>query len=276
MRGLASAAMSVMICFVARTGVVLGTDSRVTTRFAEGETREDAYPKLVQFGSLPVALGMVGVGAYGGLDFRALVAETHRRFCRAQGSADADPVAGETVEAVARMFAETAGGLARDAGANAEMDVLVAGYSPGGAFGELFEVRLPTGEVTSQTRTSPTFVWRGQTEAVKTLWWGANLGALQASLDEAGVAAETARAVMDGVKKRVAWGPERTNWGMPLSSAVDLVRFQLELQIAHERFMPGRQTCGPPTQIVAINDAGLRWMDNPFEAFSQVARTPSR
>jgi|GEM_PF-2391247 len=265
--------MSVMICFVARTGVVLGTDSRVTTRFSEGETREDAYPKLVQFGSLPVALGMVGVGAYGGLDFRALVAETHRRFCRARGEDGSDA---ESVESVARAFAATAAEIALDAGSSAQMNVLVAGYSPGGAFGELWEVRLPAGDVSSQTRTSPTFVWRGQTEAVKTLWWGANLGALQASLDEAGVARETARAVMDGVKRRAAWGPERTNWGMPLSSAVDLVRFQLELQIANERFMPGRGTCGPPTQIVAINDAGLRWMDNPFEAFSQVARTPSR
>jgi len=63
---------------------------------------------------------------------------------------------------------------------------------------------------------------------------------------------------------------------MPLSSAVDLVHLPLELQITHERFIPGRGTCGPPTQIVVINDAGLRWMDNPFEAFSQVARTPSR
>ncbi|TNF35575.1 MAG: hypothetical protein EP329_06100 [Deltaproteobacteria bacterium] len=266
--------MSVMICFVARTGVVLGTDSRVTTRFTEGETREDAYPKLVQFGSLPVALGMVGVGAYGGLDFRALVAETHRSFCRGQAEDETGPA--ERVEAVARLFADTVAGIARDAGATAEMNVLVAGYSPGAAFGELWEVRLPTGEVTSATRAAPTFVWRGQTDAVKTLWWGAHLGALQASLDEAGVAPDVAKAVTDGIKRRTAWGPERTNWGMPLSSAVDLVRFQLELQIAYERFMPGRGTCGPPTQIVAINDAGLRWMDNPFEAFSQVARTPAR
>jgi len=265
--------MSVMICFVARTGIVLGTDSRVTTRFADGETREDAYPKLVQFGSLPVALAMVGVGAYGGLDFRALVAETHRGFCRAKASGDSAPT--DDVESVARAFAATAGAIARDAGASAEMNVLVAGYSPGGAFGELWEVHLPAGHVTSQTRASPTFVWRGQTEAVKTLWWGANLGALHAALDESGVAPDVAQNVVDAVKRRVAWGPERTNWGMPLSSAVDLVRFQLDLQITYERFTPGRGTCGPPTQIVAINDAGLRWIDNPFEAFSQVARTPS-
>ena len=267
--------MSVMICFVARTGIVLGTDSRVTTRFAEGETREDAYPKLVQFGSLPVALGMVGVGAYGGLDFRALVAETHRRFCRAQSAGDEAARPSDGVESVARAFAETAGSLAREAGATAEMDVLVAGYSPGGAFGELWEVHLPAGHVTSQTRASPTFVWRGQTDAVKTLWWGANLGALHAALEEAGVGPDAAQAVVDGVKRRAAWGPERTNWGMPLSSAVDLVRFQLDLQIAYERFMPGRGTCGPPTQIVAINDAGLRWIDQPFEPFAQVARTPT-
>ena len=38
--------MSVSIGFVAKTGIVLGTDSRVTTRTGEGETREDAYPKL--------------------------------------------------------------------------------------------------------------------------------------------------------------------------------------------------------------------------------------
>lgn len=268
--------MSVMICFVARTGIVLGTDSRVTTRFAEGATREDAYPKLVQFGSLPVALGMVGVGAYGGFDFRALVAETHRRYCRLKSDAAPGDASADGVEAIAHAFADTAGQLARDAGATADMDVLVAGYSPGGAFGELWEVHLPAGRVTSQTRASPTFVWRGQTDAVKTLWWGANLGALHASLAEAGVGPDAAQAVVDGVKRRAAWGPERTNWGMPLSSAVDLVRLQLDLQIAYERFTPGRGTCGPPTQIVAINDAGLRWVDNPFEAFSQVARTPPR
>ena len=60
---------------------------------------------------------------------------------------------------------------------------------------------------------------------------------------------------------------ERTNWGMPLSTAVELVRFQLEVQIQAERFLPGRDACGAPTQILAINSAGLRWIDRPFPDF---------
>ena len=123
--------MSIAICFVARTGIVLGTDSRVTTRFKEGSTREDAYPKLVQFGDLPIALAMVGTGSYGGRDFRALLAETWR--------ARKDET---TVEAVAGLFATVGGEIARDAGAKDSdtMNVLVAGFAPRAAFGELWEV----------------------------------------------------------------------------------------------------------------------------------------
>ncbi len=209
---------------------------------------------------------MVGVGSYGGLDFRALVAETHRGWRRQDARSD-------TVEDIAHAFADTAGAVAREVGQKQTMTVLVAGYSPDAAFGELWEVRLPEGEVHQRAKHSQTFVWRGQSQAVQTLWWGADMHALHQALDAAGVDHDKAHAVMAQVKERAAWGPERMTWGMPLSSAVDLVRFQLELQIAYERFMPGRGKCGPPTQIVAINDAGLRWMDNPFEAFSQVART---
>ncbi|MFT7622364.1 MAG: hypothetical protein ACI9WU_001537 [Myxococcota bacterium] len=254
--------MSIAICFVARTGIVLGTDSRVTTTFGEGATWEDAYPKLVQFGDRPVALAMVGAGAFGGRDFRSLIAETWREH---EGALP------ETIEDVARAYAQTAGRIARDAGATQRMDVLVAGYSPGNAFGELWEVILPAGEVTAQARPqSQTFVWRGQTDAVKTLWWGADLHALRQSLEKNEVPRETADAVIAELRERVAWGPTRTNWGMPLSSAVDIVRFQLDLQIQAERFLPGRGRCGAPTQIVAINDSGLTWIDQPFPEFSRV------
>ncbi len=258
--------MSTAICFVARTGIVLGTDSRVTTRFPEGATREDAYPKLVQYGDLPIALAMVGAGAYAGRDFRALVAEAWH-----EAHADSDPP--RTVEGVAEAFAAVAGKVARDSGAGEDrrMEVLVAGFSPGAAFGELWEVILPAGTVTLQARDTQTFTWRGASDAIKTLWWGADLHALGHSLREAGVKGDQAREVIAGVKKRAAWGPERTNWGMPLSSAVELVRFQLEVQIQSERFMPGRGRCGAPTQILAINSGGLRWIDRPFPELLSVA-----
>ncbi len=257
-------AMSISIAFVARTGVVLGTDSRVTTRFPEGQTREDAYPKLVQFGRMPVGLAMVGAGSYGGRDFRSLVAEAYRHWID-------DEAREETVEGVAQVFARVGGDLARQSGSSTRMDVLVGGYTPGEAFGELWEVILPSGEVKALAQAAhQTFIWRGQTDAVMTLWWGADLHALGHALEGAGLERDAARKVEAAVKKRVAWGPQRTNWGMPLSSAVDLVRFQLEVQITAERFLPGRGRCGPPTQIVAINDSGLTWVDRPFGEFSDV------
>lgn len=256
--------MSIAICFVARTGIVLGTDSRVTTTFREGKTREDAYPKLVQYGQLPIAMAMVGAGFYAGRDFRALIAEAWQA-----SAAKASPPT--EVEAVARHFAEVAGEIARESGKKDHMDVLVAGFSPGAAFGELWEVILPDGKVRLQARDTQTFVWRGQTDAVKTLWWGAELHALHHAMEANGIDAETRKKVVDDLKKKVAWGPERTNWGMPLSSAVEMVRFQLEVQIQAERFLPGRGTCGAPTQLVAINNAGLRWIDRPFPDFLSVA-----
>lgn len=258
--------MSIAICFVARTGIVLGTDSRVTTRFPEGATREDAYPKLVQYGDLPIAMAMVGAGAYAGRDFRALVAET---WHAAANSAEAPT----SVEGVANLFAEVAGEIARASGAGDDrrMNVIVAGFSPGAAFGELWEVQLPAGKVALQARDTQTFVWRGSTDAVKTLWWGADLHALGHAMVEAGVEPEQRRKVVAAVKKRSAWGPERTNWGMPLSSAVELVRFQLDVQIQAERWLPGRGTCGAPTQILAINSGGLHWIDQPFPELLSVA-----
>lgn len=259
--------MSITICFVARTGIVLGTDSRVTTTSSEGKTREDAYPKLVQFGQTPVAMAMVGVGSYGGRDFRSLVAETYRSWCGSMRKTDD----GRGVGDVARAFAETAGQIARESGSETGMTVLVAGYSPGEAFGELWEVALPRGKVVQRARPGAhTFVWRGQCEAVKTLWWGANLSALTKALEGAELPPQKIAGVLDEVKAASAWGPQRVNWGMPLRSAVDLVRFQLDVQIQYERFMPGRALCGDPVQVVAINDAGLRWMDQPFAEFATV------
>ncbi len=250
--------MSIAICFVARTGIVMGTDSRVTTTGPEGETREDAYPKLVQFGTLPVGMAMVGAGSYGGRDFRSLVAEAWRTCC--DGRPDR-----LGVEEVARRFAEFAGPIARDSGQTTTMNVLVGGFSPGEAFGELWEVQLPSGEVKLQASLqSQALVWRGRADAIKTLWWGANLDALHKVLEEHGMAHKDAKAVMDDVKRAAAWGPQRINWGMPLSSAVDLVRFQLDVQIQAERFLPGRGACGAPTQLLAINDSGLHWIDRPF------------
>jgi len=243
----------------------MGTDSRVTTTGPEGDTREDAYPKLVQFGTLPVGMAMVGAGSYGGRDFRSLVAETWRT-CRGP---EATSLA---VQNVAERFAAVAGPIARDSGNTTDMNVLVAGFSPGEAFGELWEVRLPDGQVTQQARPqSQTFVWRGRADAVKTLWWGANLGVLRHTLESHGLNHQAATAVMDDVKTAAAWGPERINWGMPLTSAVDLIRFQLEVQIQSERFLPGRAACGAPTQLLAINDAGLHWVDRPFEPIAQVS-----
>ena len=256
--------MSIAIAFVARTGIVMGTDSRVTATRREGRTREDAYPKLVPFGELPIALTMVGAGFYGGRDFRALVAEAYRAWCDA-GRED------YSVEAIAHIFAETAGEIARKARAKTGMQVLVGGFSQRQVFGELWEVVLPAGKVTQRARPgAQTFVWRGQTDAVKTLWWGFHTEAMTAAMSEHGVAPATVDDVLKSAKKAAAWGPERINWGMPLSSAVDLVRFQLHVQIQYSRFMPGRGSCGDPTQIVAINDTGLKWMDNPLPDFNSV------
>lgn len=250
--------MSIAICFVAKTGVVLGTDSRVTTTFQEGKTREDAYPKLVSFGDLPIALAMVGAGAYGGRDFRSLVAETHRTWLGRRKRS-------RTVDEVAQAFADTAAPIAKESGREDAMRVFVAGYSPGVPFGELWEVDLPAGTIRREVEPGRnTIRWRGSNEAVTTLWWGANLHALRHAMADAGVPRGKHQAVVDNVTARCGWGPERLNWGMPLNSAVDLVRFQLEVQIQYERFTPGRGFCGPPTQIVAINDSGLHWMDNPF------------
>ena len=252
--------MSIAIAFVARTGIVMGTDSRVTTRGREGATREDAYPKLVEFCGAPVATAMVGAGFYGGRNFRALVAEAHQAW--------RDEGADGKVEAIAQVIGRTGAAIAKEARIKAPMTVLVGGYSPGEMFAELWEVALPGGKAAKRAAMgSQTFVWRGQTEAVKTLWWGANLGVLDKALKDAGVEPEAAKAVTEQVKREAAWGPERISWGMPLSSAVELVRFQLDVQLAYERFMPGRGTCGPPTQLLAINEAGLRWFDRPFGDF---------
>ena len=93
---------------------------------------------------------------------------------------------------------------------------------------------------------------------------------LHQTLEDHGLSHDGATAVMNDVKKAAAWGLERINWGMPLSSAVDLIRFQLDVQIQAERFLPGRAACGAPTQLLAINDAGLHWVYQPFRSIAQV------
>ncbi len=258
--------MSIAICFLARTGLVLGTDSRVTTKFRDGVTTEDSYPKLVQFGDLPVALAMVGAGSYGGYDFHSLVAEAHRAWRSRSGPAE--------VEAVVEAFAERAGEIARASGRTTEMSVWVGGFDPGAAFGQLWSVVLPAGTVERIRAPGQRSIrWNGSADAVNTLWWGANVPQLHQALHDEEVDHGAAHRVVDRVKAACAWGPDRLNWGMPLMSAVDLVRFLLEVQITHERFMPGRGRCGGPTQIVAMNTMGLHWVETPSATFAALHRT---
>ena len=52
-------------------------------------------------------------------------------------------------------------------------------------------------------------------------------------------------------------------------------RFQLEVQIQAERFLPGRAASGHPIQLLAINDAGLHWVESPFDRFAAVGCDPT-
>lgn len=250
--------MSVAVYFLARTGFILGTDSRVTFNMQEGTTQEDAYPKLVGFDDLPVALAMVGTGAYGGRDFRSLVTETigyHKKIEKKNN----------TVEEVAKTFAEVATQIAKSSGNKNNMEVLIGGFSPGNFFGEIWRVLLPSGNFECYRKPGEHLIgWTGCTEAIGIQWWGVSLYRLGQIFKESGINQETADEIIEKYKKACAWGPERFNWGMPLRSAVDLVRHLLTLQINYERFMPGRGRCGMPLQVVAITPEGLTWVDNPF------------
>lgn len=317
--------MSIAISFLARTGIVLGTDSRVTINHSEGTMFHDSYPKLAQFGDLPIALSMVGVGSYAGRDFRSLVRETHHRWA-SDGADD------KSVKGVADLFSSVVGDLAQAEHAKCThdvddpahvgiMNVVIGGFSPGAVFGEMYELQFPSGKFVNEWGPGQnTMTWRGVADAVTTLWWGVEEGALHSAcrdvakteIDEAKAAAsepvldgeelagsnadpapsadaeagapppddaaqkaeeeavETrARALREkistGIRSKAAWGPERLTWSMPLSTAVDLVRFQLEVQIETERFLPGRARCGYPTQLLAISDSGLYWVEKPFQ-----------
>jgi hypothetical protein len=248
--------VSVVVCFLARTGLAIGTDSRVTSRFGKhGETQEDAYPKLVTFGQLPIACAMVGAGSFQGRDFRSLVREAANQY---DGTG--------SVRSVAERFAEVAGAVARKGRRKGrEMEVWIGGFSPDEHFGELFGVQLPSGKVECLRRPGEqTFRWMGANEAINTLFWGADRAVLKSILDQHDIDAAAAEKIVDDLRAKAAWGPDRMNWGMPLSSAVEFVQFLLDVQIQYERFQPGRARCGYPQQVVAVSPEGTQWIENPF------------
>lgn len=292
--------MTIRICFRNKTNIVLGTDSRVTILHPKGQIPHDGYRKLVQFGDLPIGLAMAGNGAYGDHELESIAAETFEHWAADDGD-------DRSVENIARWFGKVGGEIARALHPNCNhtpddrehvgMRVVVAGFSSGETFGEMYEVHLPSGEFINEERiaNSP-ITWEGVTDAVSTLWNGYNPSALWVAC--VGVAKQSAEHIakefgkeemledksieeqargLNGdlqkiVRAQAGWenlaagekAPHIT--GLPTSSAVDLVRFLLDVQIQTDRFLPGRGMCGYPIQLATVSRQGFRWIENPFDA----------
>jgi hypothetical protein len=250
--------MTTVVCFKVPDGIVLGADSAMTVhRQAHGDNRYDSYHKLSRVGCLPVATAMWGRGSIGQRSIPSLVEELSVSHIARE------PAEAWDVERVARALYALLVQRHESSPHNAEtaaLHMLVAGYSPGSYHGQVWRLQVPDGEprlIASEE--TLTISWFGVTDAIHTLWWG-HSPHLPQVLEEQGLEAAEIQRVIQGLRRRAAWGPERLDFGMPLQNAVDLVAFLMSVEISHERYSPGLARSAPPVDLLVVRSGGAQWV----------------
>ena len=245
--------MTTVVGYKNPNGVVIAADSQVTFG-GRNPTAFNHYYKVNQVGTLPVITGMWGTGTIQGLDTTSLLMEFWQT--RYKGKEPSSWTVQEVSAALHEYLREKIADQPRDA-----LMMLVGGYSSKTFYPELYEFSTKCDKVNEvSSGQNSIIVWRGITDAIRTLWWGYG-PSLDSLMRRAGVKDKKVRdEVLKQMSAAWAWGPERMAFNMPIEDAAELAEFLVELECARQRFWPGMSKTSGPVDVAVVTVHGVRWL----------------
>jgi hypothetical protein len=252
-------ALTVVVGVAAYDGIILAADSRSTWFQPEGvraRVISDNAIKLFTVGNCAIATygtAIIGPQSIAGLidEFVAQLDDT---------SIEAETLARELGDSFADRFNSAYPDFDADNGW--ALGFLVAGYN-GDGVGRLYEVLVPTREVTEHVSTQTLGgITRGQYDIVDRVIYGVDWH----------------RLLVDGISEEVQerLGQLRFHLILPstLQDAIDFAMFIIRTTIDMQRFSDGTlgnagsfPTCGGPIRVLSVTRGGVEWIaDRPLTA----------
>lgn len=257
--------MTITVCILAPTGIVLAADSRQITQSFHGHWRVDSdnASKIFQLGPYLTA------SVYGQGTYYSSETESPQSIGTILHSVASHLTGDHTVrEATTRIYRRVTNELKKHRGVTGTKEegvgFYVAGYSPGENIGELYRCELP-GKVTLERKTNDAgAVWNGQREIVDRLILGYDPRLFQ-FLNPS----EPHMALTDA-KWRQKLQLHINFQTMPLQDAVDLAVLLVNATIKLEQLSdgivgaPGQLPgCGGAIDVAVITpEEGFRWLQH--------------
>jgi len=244
--------MTTVVSYKNPNGVVIAADSQVTFG-GRNPTAFNHYYKVNQLGDLPIITGMWGTGSVQGQDISTALEEFWQT--RFDGKPPKKWKVQEIGAALHEFFKE------RLTNSRDTLNMLVAGYSSRTFYPDLYEFSTDGQQVHEVSGGQKSIiVWRGITDAIRTLWWGYGPN-LDNVMKKAGVTDKRQRTdIMDQMSAAWAWGPARLNFNMPIEDAAELAEFLVDLECSRQRFWPGMARSSVPVDVAVVTVHGVHWM----------------
>jgi hypothetical protein len=244
--------VTTVVGFKNPNGAVLAADSQVTFGKGRNFMAFNQYYKLNQLGDLPIVTGMWGSGSVSGLDIPSAMTDFWNTSMK--GQRPKNWRVQELSAALLEYFKEMIGDR-KDS-----LQMLVAGYSSDSPYPDLYEFST-NWEAVSDVATGQrsVIVWRGVTDAIRTLWWGYGPN-LEQVMKRAGVEKEKREKVKSMMHDAWAWGPERMTFNMPIEAAAELCEFLVNLECTRQFYWPGTPQSSPPIDVAVVTIHGVKWM----------------
>lgn len=274
--------MSVAIVVKVSEGLVVGADSAAAltgrVESPQGGIQEGVLKtyynarKLMQVGDLPVGVLTWGMGQIGLRTIESLVREwEHDQHWQSQEDHKSHHSEGESIFTVRKCadslrqhlseaYAEVQEFRALPAERRPGLGIVVAGYSEGQFFPEIWRFAVPfDNEVINQRPDrdgKPDFgaSWFGLTEAIVRLHWGLADEVPRIISKKFGIPEEDIRTALKPLEYQIPFAV------MPLQDAIEYAYYMLNVTIGRYRFVVGPELCGGQIEIAAITQGEFNWI----------------
>jgi hypothetical protein len=270
--------VSVVIVVKVSEGLVLAADSAATLHgriegpqgVGEGilKTFYNAK-KLLQIGDFPIGVLTWGQAFIGPRTVESLVREWEYNNCwqskdqykKKFGNSFAVKECAEGLRTyLAATHAEAFGHQPTEE--RPQVGIVVAGYSEGAFFPEIWRFVLPfdsEGEIHNQRPDhdgKPDFgaSWFGATDAIIRLHWGRDEAVMKIISEKFGIPNEEVREALEPLQYQIPFPL------MPLQDAIEYANYMLNVTIGRYRFVLGPELCGGQIEIAAITPREFNWI----------------
>jgi len=278
--------MSIAISCNLSDGVVLGVDSAITLQGSaqtpDGKTVQGVLKvyknaeKLFPLCDLPVAVATFGLGMLGTRTLESYVRQFEQeqqwgKTLKADSVSDVATKLRDFFETRYRRVLEEAHGQEFEGLTDVQRPLLglaVAGFAPGEALSEVWEVVLPRDLAPNpvrQVRKRGEFgtSWSANFAPIHRLIKGYDVQLLEELL--AYFAQQHGVKVDEGVKEEVnaLLGKHESRipyQAMPIEEGIDHVRYLLDVVISHARFVVGAPICDAPVRLAVVTLEDVRWV----------------